>query len=119
MVRNDNNVPELREALRRRSPEQPAAQKPPEEIPPPPGDWTGHPVTRGMLAIILLALIALLAWKTPVWLVYAQDHPFGAGVAAFILIMLVVVVAMVFWRWRAVGDVGMRYWDTERKRRKR
>lgn len=89
-----------------------------DEIPPPPGDWVSHPVTRTIGVIILLGLIALVIIKFNAVLDYIHAHPLGSGLVAFAACVGIGLIFYAYWRFRAVGEVGSRYWDTERKRRK-
>ena len=90
---------------------------PEEEIPPPPQDWMSSPVTRTILWVILLGIIAVLIWKAPGWIAYAQAHPFGASLTGFLVVALIVILLFSYWRYRAKGWVGQSNWDTRRKKR--
>jgi hypothetical protein len=49
---------------------------------------------------------------------WVKEHPFGAGLALFGVLAFIGIVAFAYWKSRAVGEAGMRYWDTDRKRKK-
>lgn len=89
-----------------------------DDIPPPPGDWVSHPLTRTIGVLILLAIIGLGIWKGPEIIDYIKAHSYGSGIAGFVVAMFIAIIAFAYWKYRAVGDVGMRYWDTDRKKRK-
>ncbi|MCX6647333.1 MAG: hypothetical protein NTY09_13390 [bacterium] len=101
-----------------KTPSIPGAAKDEGEIPPPPGDWVSHPITRTIGVLILLALIALGIWKGPEIIDYIKAHSYGSGIVGFVIAMVVAIISFAYWKYRAVGDVGMRYWDTDRKKRK-
>jgi hypothetical protein len=88
------------------------------EIPPPPRDWVSHPITRTIGVMILLAIIGLGIWKGPEIIGYFKTHQYGAGIAIFVILMFIAIISYAYWKYRTIGDVGMRYWDTERKKRK-
>ena len=91
----------------------------PDSIPPPPGDWMSHPVAKAIFILILLAVITVAIWKWPEITGWVRGHPFGAGLTGFIILMVIGVIAFSYWKARAIGDLGMRYWDTDRKRKPR
>jgi len=90
---------------------------PEEEVPPPPRDWISHPVTRAILWLILLAAVVGLIWKTPEWITYMREHPFGASLAGILILVAIFILFFSYWRYRAKGWVGQSNWDTRRKRK--
>ena len=121
----DKKIPSLSEALRETSdyviPEKASKTKAvdPVDIPPPPGDWTSHAATRTVLFLIIIASIAVSVWKWEVWYGYFKEHPFGFGLTVFGIFAVIILISIAYWRYRTQGDLGMRYWDTERKRKPR
>lgn len=90
----------------------------PKEYPPPPGDWVSHPITRLILALILLGFVGVLIWKWDAWLEYVRTYPYGMGLAAFVVIVLIFLIGFSYWRFRAVGEAGITYWSTDKKKKK-
>lgn len=90
----------------------------PEDIPPPPSDWVSNRITKLIGIIFLLLLIGLGIWKGTAILEYIKAHPFGAGLTIFVIVAAIALISVAFWKHRSVGDLGMRYWDTDRKKRK-
>ncbi len=114
---DNGKIPDLREALEKSKPESEKKTVVPQDFPPPPRDWTGHHATRAVLFFIVAGIIAALIWKGGEWLDYLKAHPFGAGVAIFCVILVIGIIAFAYWRHRAIGSLGERYWDTDRKRK--
>jgi len=108
---DERQVPDLHEALERTA----HTTTDPEDYPPPPADWVSHPVTRLVLALILLGIVAGIVIKWSVWLAYIHEHPFGAGLTGFILLAIIGMITFSYWRFRTMGDLADRYWDTKRK----
>lgn len=98
---DDDRTPELKEALEATRPEERAEPVPEEEIPPPPGDWATHPITRVIEIIVLLAVIAVIVWKGPAVWAYAREHPFGGSLAIFFVAFGVLLIATAYWKVRA------------------
>ncbi len=109
-------IPSLREALAGMVPET-GKEKPkvvgPEEIPPPPGDWTGHPVTRIIGLVLFLALVILGIFRGPEAWEFIKAHPFGTIVSAIVVLVFLVILLMAYWRSRAMGRREDRYWKTD------
>ena len=110
-------VPDLYDELERTSTQAGPKVIPEEEIPPPPRDWVSHPVTKTILWLVVLAIVAGLIWKAPAWIAYAREHTYGAGLVAFLAAAAVILILFGYWRYRAKGWVGQSNWDTRRKRR--
>jgi len=121
----DKKIPSLKEALRETSdyviPEPVVKSKniDPDDIPPPPGDWTSHAATRTVLLLIIITAIAAAVWKWEVWYGYFKEHPFGFGLTVFGILAVIIIITLAYWRYRTQGDLGLRYWDTDRKRKPR
>ncbi len=116
-VADEDRIPDLKEALRRGVDGMERPYVDPSDIPSPPGDWTTHPVARSIFILILLVGIVVAIWKWPEMTAWVSGHPFGAGLIGFIALMLIAVISISYWKTRAFGDLGYRYWDTDRKRK--
>jgi hypothetical protein len=90
---------------------------PEEEIPPPPQDWMSSPITKTILWLILLGIVAVLIWKAPGWIEYMKAHPYGTSIGIFLLAVFAIIMLFAYWRYRAKGWIGQSNWDTRRKRR--
>ena len=121
----NSHIPDLKEALRETAeydlPE--SAKKKvninPADIPPPPRDWTAHPVTRIIFWLILLGIIVVFAVNGPGMLEYAKVHRLGTTLTGIALFVFIFLIAFSYWKYRTVGDNAMTYWDTERKKKPR
>lgn len=110
-------TPDLKSALRGTLEKSRKSGIEPEDFPPPPSDWTSHRITRITGLVIFLALIGLGIWKGQAIIGYIKAHPFGAGLTIFVIIVVIALIAVAYWKHRTQGDLGMRYWDTSRKKR--
>jgi len=81
--------------------------------PPPPGDWTTHPITKTIYILVLIAIGILLWIKLPQWFAFMEGHPYGTGLTVFVLFALALIVAMIYWRTRAMGRRGDSWWKPD------
>ena len=111
-----DKIPSLKEALAGMVPET-GEEKPkvvvPEEFPPPPGDWTSHPVTRMLGLVLFLILVILGIFLGPEIWEFIKAHPFGAVVTLIVVLVFFVVSLVAYWRYRAMGRRDDRYWKTD------
>jgi len=112
---NEDETPDLHEALERTRPRSPKGSMLPEDFPPPPKDWTSYPIARAIWVLILLAVVFVAIWKGPAWFAFLSGHPYGLKLAVFVLVGIVLIISLAYWSFRAKGETGMQWWNTDRK----
>ncbi|HEX9745922.1 MAG TPA: hypothetical protein VGB30_10900 [bacterium] len=113
-----DHKPGLHDALEETAPPQePRRRRSDKPPPPPPQDWTSNVITRIVVALVLTGIIILAAIKAPDVIEYLKQHPYGAGIAAFIIFMLIFIILFAYWRYRLSGDRDEMYWTTERRKK--
>jgi len=88
-----------------------------DDIPPPPGDWTTHGVTKIFLGLILCGVIAVGIWKGPSLFDYFRAHTFGFWLGVLVIFIVVFIIGIAFWKHKAEGDVETRSWRPDRRKR--
>jgi len=110
-------IPELKEALEATKEEALKEKKKKvvhlEDVPPPPGDWITHPVTRVLSWIILIGILGYIALNAREWWLYAQAHPYGASIVVVVVVAMIVLIALAYWKTRVAGKREDKYWDTD------
>ena len=122
---SNSHIPDLKDALRETAEyDIPESSKNkvninPEDIPPPPRDWTAHPITKTIFWLVILGIIAVCAVMGPGIIEYAKGHRLGTALTGIAVLVFIFLMAFAYWKYRAVGESATTYWDTERKKKPR
>lgn len=112
-MESDDKIPDLRQALRRTGKGLPELFSPPEEIPPPPKDWTQHIAVKLFLCTAAIGLCVAGYFKGPDLLAFMNTYRLGTAIAIFIVVLVILIAAYVYWKSRTYGKRDDRYWKTE------
>ncbi len=112
------DTPTLHEILDATNPDSPRKSVPYVEVTPPPSDWTSHPITRGVMILIIFGLGVLLYFKGPGWYSYLKAHPFGMWLTVGGIVVVIVIIIFEVWRQRNLSLLPEPHWDTEKKKKR-